>query len=268
MRQRRAVQTGPTPNFLTGKDIRYVDDGPEDGFWGGVQNEMRKARQAFAGRKPGSDYYGLKAPPPMTADQKAELRGAQFAGGLNAARKTAGHDNPRIPNLRPDDVRGINGHVMRGDGSPREIDFRQVSLSDLGGSLHKYSRQPGSPLSNAISKAANTGQAVPIQIKEIKAGKTVLKSKAPLGQQLGIGRFGVNIDGKVRVDGGEWSLEGKAIGMPDRQDYPYDPDRSIVASAGTGALGAMQKLLGGKDYWANFIGAQDIKVTGNRRARR
>jgi hypothetical protein len=80
---------------------------------------------------------------------------------------------------------------------------------------------------------------------------------------LGIGRFSADIDGQVRVDGGQWVLEGNASGVTDKQDYPLDLTRSIPATLGTAALGAIKWVAGGKDYDANFIGQQSVKVTGN-----
>lgn len=263
MIRRRAIQTGPNPNFLTGKDIRYVDEAPEGGFWGSVENGLRKASQAFAGRKPGGDYYGLKAPPPMAREQRLDLRTQQYGrDGMLVVGKEGGIDNPKVPNVRPDNAFEINRHAMFGDGSPREIDFRQVSLNDLGGSLQKIARDPTSELHGYIQQAARTGQPVRVKINEVVAGKTVLKSKAPLGQQGGIGRFSVGIEGIVRANGSDWSLEGSVTGEEDKQDYPGNKRRSGAGELGTKRFGEVQRLSGGKDYVTPFFGNKNIWANG------
>ena len=195
------------------------------------------------------------------------ILGLTFGGpidGCVVTRRIAGRDNSGIRNIAPDDIPGINGHAIFGDGSPREVDFTRVSLNDLGGNLQRFAGQAGTTLNSAIAQARETGEPVQVNIRNISAGGGQ-GGRTGHGQIGGIGRFAVNVSGTVTADGNSWSMSATVTGVPDTQDYPHDDRRGNIAGPVNDAFGRAQKSAGGKNYTVTFYGAQNIRIDGGAR---
>jgi uncharacterized protein RhaS with RHS repeats len=205
------------------------------------------------------EYVGLE--PGNGTDPTGMCRRLMFNGCVVTG-GSSGQPNSGVPVVRPDDARAINGHAVRGDGSPRQSDFRAVDISDLGGSIQTMANDRGSQLHSAIARAARTGRAVEVNITDIGGGG--FGGATSQAQKGGIGRFSVDVAGQVRVNGrGGWVLTGTVTGRPDRQDYPNDARRGAIANGATNALGTMQGILGGQDYDLTFFGSQTIEARGH-----
>jgi RHS repeat-associated protein len=182
--------------------------------------------------------------------------------GCEVVAKTAGTDNQGIENIAPNDVVGINGHAVAGDGTPREVDFTKVNLGDLGNSLQTLAGQQGSNLNTAINEAADSGETQEITITGVRAGGG---QGGNTGAQIGgIGRFAVNISGLIVSSGNTWTMAAQVTGIPDRQDYPHDERRGAIAGAVNDLLGTLQQKVGGHDFNVTFFGSQSIRIQGTR----
>ena len=182
--------------------------------------------------------------------------------GCEVVAKTAGVDNQQIENIAPNDVAGINGHAIAGDGTPREVDFTEVNLGDLGNSLQTLAGQQGSGLNTAINDAANTGETQVITITGVRAGGG---QGGNTGAQVGgIGRFAVNISGLVMSNGNTWTMAAQVTGVPDRQDYPHDESRGAIAGAVNDLFGTLQQKVGGHDFNITFFGSKSIRIQGTK----
>lgn len=174
-------------------------------------------------------------------------------------------DNPNIQNTRPDDVEGINGHAISGDGSPRESNFTDVDLSDLGGSLQTLAGTKGSALNTAINEAAANGGSVPVSMDEVIASRG-FRGKTSTEQKRGIGRFSVAVNGSVIAqtgkEGTSFNFVGAASGELDSQDYGADSSRSLFARGATTYGRTRQRISGGQDYNITFFNHQTIDVRG------
>jgi RHS repeat-associated protein len=169
-------------------------------------------------------YVGLE--PGNGTDPTGMCRAVMF-NGCQVTAKTAGVPASGIPQIRPSDFRGINGHAITGDGTPRQVDFRTVDLSDLGGSIQNLAGEKGSSLANAIKQAAVSGRSVPITISGLNSGGGI-GGNTSIAQQGGIGRFAVDVSGQVRVNAnGGWVLRGTVTGIVDRQDYPASNSNAL-----------------------------------------
>jgi hypothetical protein len=234
---------------------------------GDVAATGRAVARAFRGRPASDHYYALRGGGFHRgggADTPQQLRALQGRDALAVVGSRRGYDNPRTPNLAPDDILGINGHAWVGDGTARDVDFRKVSLADLGPSLNKLAAEDGSRLNQAIKQAAATGSPVPWNgITDLRAGGGIL-GRTPMAQQFGIGRFSVAGSGVVTADNDFWNLDATLSGKHEKQDYPYDKTRGPIGTAFTDLGLGLQHLLGGEDYEANFLGSQHIKTTGKR----
>jgi RHS repeat-associated protein len=156
----------------------------------------------------------------------------------------------------------VNGHARYGDGSPRYADFSKVNLGDLGASLKKFAQINGSTLNAAIAQSRDTGYPVPIRMTGVNAGGGI-GGNTPIGQQGGIGRFAVSIDGTVSADrNGAYTFNGTVMGETDKQDYPAS-NRGFIGEALTAYGRFRQQLGGGKDYIINFVGSQTIRAQGS-----
>jgi len=264
------ARNGDTLNLTDNGEFVVVGHRPpksRQGRWRDPLVRTAQTASSFLKRRPDSDrYYSLLGggfQPKYGLRSLADLRAMQF-GGLVVTGKDPGQDNPNLRNIHPANPFAINGHAVVGDGSPREADFRDVSLDDLGGSLRKEALIKGSPFGLAIAQAARTGAPVPVAISDIVGGRTVFRSGAPFAQQVGIGRFSTDVFGKVEVDGENWRLQADVTGRPDEQDYPPDPRRSAAAEWGTRTLGDFQQQLGGQNYGITFFGKQRIHAMGRR----
>jgi RHS repeat-associated protein len=182
--------------------------------------------------------------------------------GCQVTGRTAGVDNPNVPNVSPSDMAAINNHALAGNGSPREVDFTTVNLGDLGGSLQTYAAQDGSPLNSAIAAAGESGSPQPVNITNISAGGG---QGGNTGFQVGgIGRFAVNVRGTVVSDGKSWTMRGTVTGVRDVQDYPHDSRRGAIAGAVNDVFGGLQRLRGGRPYAITFFGSKQIVIRGPR----
>ncbi len=180
--------------------------------------------------------------------------------GCRVTGKTRGADNPNIRNIDPAAAGVINAHAIMGDGSPREADFRQVNLADLGGSLQTLAADPSSALGGAIDAARQTGAPVDVNMTEVNAGGG-FDGNTGTYQKGGIGRFSVTVTGQVSIDSdGNWNLDASVTGELDRQDYPADPNRTGLASELTAWAADQQQQHGGQDYDITFFGSQEINV--------
>ena len=142
------------------------------------------------------------------------------------------------------------------------MDFAQVDLSDLGGTLQTLAGSRGNRLNDAIGEARRTGGAVRIHMDEVIAGGGI-GGRTSIGQQGGIGRFSVTIDGTVRsTRDGRWTLDGSVTGETDRQDYPSG-DRNWVGERLTDYGRFRQWMGGGQDYDLIFRGSQNIRARGD-----
>jgi RHS repeat-associated protein len=166
----------------------------------------------------------------------------------------------RSPSIDPQDAFEINKHAMAGDGSDRFADFSQVSLADLGGSLQALAADPKSSLGLAIAAAASTGEVQFVNITQLIAGGGTLGG-TPIGQQGGIGRFSVSLQGSVTANSQGWQLQAIVRGETDTQDYPAS-DRNLVGEALTSLGRGLQNLGGGGDFDIHFLGTQYIDVIG------
>ena len=157
----------------------------------------------------------------------------------------------------------VNGHAMAGDGTDREADFSKVHLNDLGASIQKFAKNPKGSLNKAIDQAGESGKPVDISISGLRAGGG-FEGDTPISQKGAIGRFAVNVEGKVTTDkDGIWNLTATVRGKTDEQDYPKDSSRPPIASALTSFGAWVQKKLGGDNYDISFKGSQDIQVKNN-----
>lgn len=171
-------------------------------------------------------------------------------------------DDPRVPNLAPNDVVGINGHAISGDGSPREVDFTKVRLGDLPASVRKEAARPNSRLHGAVAAALATGQPQPIEMRGVGAGGGEY-GKTGLGQIGGIGRFKVDTRGVVRPGrDGAWTLDTDVVGRPNTQDYVHDPRRGVIAGLVNDALRPIQDKMHGNRYTIDFFGSHHMAVSG------
>lgn len=168
----------------------------------------------------------------------------------------------RSPQVRPDDYGAINNHARYGNGSPREVDFARVDLSDLGGSLQTLAGTAGTTLNARIQEARTSGKPVSIRMTDIIAGGGI-GGRTSTAQQGGIGRFSVTMDGTVRAtQDGRWTMDARVTGEPDRQDYPSS-NRNPVGEALTAYGRFRQWMGGGQDYDIFFRGSQNINIRGN-----
>jgi len=208
----------------------------------------------------GNDPINMVDPTGMCGTED-RVDGCIVTGSISAGSS----DNPNIQNTRPDDVKGINGHAISGDGSPRESNFTDVDLSDLGGSLQKLAGTQGSALNDAIGQAAESGGSVPISLDGVIASKG-FRGNTSTGQKRGIGRFSVDVNGSVIAQTGEggisFNIVGAVSGELDRQDYPADSSRSPFARAATTYGRTRQRISGGQDYNITFFNHQTIDVRG------
>ena len=180
-----------------------------------------------------------------------------------AGQALAPGDAPNIPNLRPDDMWEINRHALFGDGSPRQVDFRKVDLSDLGPGIQKIAADSKSRLYAAIGEAIQTGKPVPLSMTGVNAGGG---QGGKTGFQVGgIGRFSVVTNGEVIPTGNRgWTYRAAVTGEPDDQDYPRDTRRGSIAGPVNDAFGKVQSWVGGEPYRITFFGDQKIEVSGRR----
>jgi RHS repeat-associated protein len=204
-------------------------------------------------------YVGLE--PGNGTDPSGHCRTGFFHNGCLVTGTTIGAATPGVAYIRPNDFDGINDHAQAGDGSPRQIDFRTVDLSDLGASIQTLSKEPDSSLRNAILTAASSGMAVPLSITGLNAGGGTFGDTS-VAQQGGIGRFQVNIAGQVSInDNGAWVFKGTVTGVDDLQDY-QPGDRNFIGEALTAYGRVKQKLLKGADFTTSFYGSQSIEARG------
>lgn len=100
-----------------------------------------------------------------------------------------------------------------------------MNLADLPASLTTIASQPGSRFNAAIVQAQATGKPQPLRMTQVRAGGG--EGGNTNSQRGGVGRFSVTVDGVVTPGpAGGWTYTAKAIGEPDKQDYPHDPRRS------------------------------------------
>ena len=167
-------------------------------------------------------------------------------------------DNDRVD---PDDFHSVNGHAIRGDGSPRDVDFSKVEIKDLGGSIQSIAADAKSSIQRAARESMTTGMPVGVRLTDVIATKNMLSSKNSIAQQGAIGRFGVNIDGELSVDkDGNITLIGRVTGISDKQDCVFDQNRNAIGAMLTEIGRIYQKVEGGKDYDIKFGGNQIIRV--------
>ena len=181
--------------------------------------------------------------------------------GCRVVVRTSVQDTSR-PQIDPQDPDAINSHALSGDGSDRNVDFASVSLADLGGSLQKIAADSGSTLGKAISESAESGSAVPISMDNVRAGGQ-LGGNTPSSQQLGIGRFSVEMTGGVKATENGWVMVADVRGEPDVQDYSSS-NRGAFGEVITAGGRAAQAVAGGSDYTTHFQGEQRIIIYGPR----
>jgi RHS repeat-associated protein len=176
--------------------------------------------------------------------------------GCEVTKKTGGYDDHGIENLKPNNTAGVNGHAISGDGSPREGQFGDYRLDDLGGALRTEAQNPSSSLAGAIASATETGRPTAFTTQ---VGVGALDGKAPLAQQLGVGRIEVVVSGTLQSTQNGVTFSATVRGITDSQDYQSDSTRNPAGSALTAAGAALQKADGGSDYKYYFRGSQSIK---------
>jgi len=208
------------------------------------------------------NLYAYVANDPINGVDSTGLCGEGLYNSKRGCRITAQYRTsppPGAVQINPASPAAINGHAINGDGSDRWADFTTVSIAGVSGSLARYAAQDGSPLNEAIKRAARTGDSQHGNITGLDAGGDI-GGRTPVSQQLGIGRFAVDIAYEVTAQrNGSYTLRGIVTGVTDRQDYPAS-DRGAAGETGTAVLGRLQRSRGGKDYDVHFYGAQEIDL--------
>ncbi|MXP08943.1 lipid II-degrading bacteriocin [Pseudoblastomonas halimionae] len=126
--------------------------------------------------------------------------------------------------------------------------------------MQKIAANPDSKLGKAIKAAQETGKAQPFTANDIRNGVTF--GETSFSTQGGVGRIPLDVAGTVAIsENGRWELSGTVTARgADIQDYPNDPSRGIVGNSINNALGAAQRVFGGKDYRIDFYGSQTIRA--------